>query len=380
MIGTRGVPAQYGGFETAVEEVGTRLAARGHDVRVYCRNATTKSPEHQGMRLVHLPALKLKAAETLSHSLLSTLHQCSTRQGRRPVALVFNAANSPFVPMLQARGIPTILHLDGLEWKRSKWGRLGSRYYLAAERFGVRVADALIADAVAIQRYYLDTYDVTSDFIAYGAPLPDPAPVAVLQRELGLTPRGFYLVVARTEPENHVLTMVRGYAAEPGSRPLVVVGSAPYADRYMGEVADAAARDPRVRLLGGVWDQRLLDALYVHCAGYLHGHSVGGTNPSLLRAMGAGAPVTAVDVTFNREVLGDTGRYFPVPASVQDTARLGLARGGDDVDRGARGRTRAQALYDWDRVAAQYESLCYRVSSERPDSLPVTTADSVTDG
>ena len=153
--------------------------------------------------------------------------------------------------------------------------------------------------------YYLETYDASTAFIPYGAPTPDSAPVERLRGLYGVRPQGFYLIVARMEPENHVLEMVRGYAGVEGALPLLVVGGAPYASEYQRRVAVAAAADPRVRLLGSLWDQQVLDALYANCAAYLHGHSVGGTNPSLLRAMGAGTPVVAIDVAFNREVLGD---------------------------------------------------------------------------
>src|SRR4051794_23018357 len=147
MIGTRGVPARYGGFETAVEEIGQRLARRGHDVTVYCRGAIDKQPEYLGMRLVHLPAVRHKIAETLSHTSLSVLHR---RSLRADVALLFNAANAPLLPVLHAAKVPTAVHVDGLEWKRSKWRGAGRRYYLANERLAVRWGDALIADAQGI--------------------------------------------------------------------------------------------------------------------------------------------------------------------------------------------------------------------------------------
>jgi len=143
MIGTRGVPARYGGFETAVEEVGRRLAERGHEVVVYCRG-DDRSPEYLGMRRVRLPALRSRTAETLSHTALSVLHLL---RRRADVALVFNAANAPLLPMVRMARIPVAVHVDGLEWQRGKWGRWGRRYYLMGERCAVRWADELIADA-----------------------------------------------------------------------------------------------------------------------------------------------------------------------------------------------------------------------------------------
>ncbi|RZI92671.1 MAG: DUF1972 domain-containing protein, partial [Microbacterium sp.] len=170
MIGTRGVPAAYGGFETAVEEVGYRLADRGHRVTVYTRGSERREPEYRGMKVVHLPAVPVKQLETLSHTGLSTARAVLAMDAA-DVAFVFNAANAPFLPLLRTRGIPIALHMDGLEWKRSKWGRRGQAYYRWAEEFGVRWADALIADAPGIADYYRDEFDVDTELIRYGAPL-----------------------------------------------------------------------------------------------------------------------------------------------------------------------------------------------------------------
>jgi len=358
MIGTRGVPAHYGGFETAVEEVGARLVDRGHQVTVYCRRVEGDEPlaSFKGMDLVHLPALRRRSLETLSHTALSVTHLAAHPVD---VALVFNAANAPLLPGVRARGIPVATHVDGLEWKRAKWGAGGQAYYRRAEALAVRWSDALIADAVGIQDYYRERFDADTDLITYGAPVitggGDPARLA----ELGLAPRGYHLVVARFEPENHVDVIVEGYAASRATRPLVVVGSAPYSDAYTQRVR--ALADDRVRLLGGVWDQDLLDQLYAGSLTYLHGHSVGGTNPSLLRAIGASTAVTAFDVSFNREVVGVAGRYFSTPDDVAALVEEAEADPGATADRGRASGLRA-ALYDWDRVADGYERLCLRLA------------------
>lgn len=360
MIGTRGVPAAYGGFETAVEEVGRRLADRGHRVTVYTRGSARKEREFLGMKVVHLPALPVKQLETLSHTGLSVLHSFF---GRRPdAAFVFNAANSPFLPLLRARRTPIALHMDGLEWKRSKWGRRGKAYYRWAEEFGVRWADALIADAPGIADYYRDEFDVDTEMIRYGAPVLERADDAGV-RELGLEPGGYHLVVARFEPENHVSEIVEGYRASGAVMPLVVVGSAPYSAEYTQRISAAAEGDPRIRLLGGVYDQDLLDALYFHAHTYVHGHSVGGTNPSLLRAMGAGTAVIAYDVGFNRETLGGQGWFFSDTTDV--TAQFD-ALASDPSPATALGeamRLRAAEEFRWDAVADEYEDLARRIAA-----------------
>lgn len=363
LIGTRGVPARYGGFETAVEEVGRRMASSGHEVTVYCRGDVDRDT-YLGMKLVGLPCMRRRSLETLSHTALSIAHDLW--RGHSDVAIVFNAANSVFVPLLRLRRTPVATHVDGLEWQRGKWGPWGRRYYRVAEALAVRWSDRLIADARGIADYYTDEFGATTDLIAYGAPLVSPKENKL--QELGLDRRGYHLVVARFEPENHVDLIIRGYQRSTAKLPLIVVGSAPYSSDHVRSIESLAEGDARVHLLGGVWDQQLLDQLYANAATYLHGHSVGGTNPSLLRAMGAGSPVLAYDVTFNREVLDTTDTYFTDPTSLADLldrAEADPARMdqlGDDL------RLRAASVYTWDHVAKEYEQLCedlYRRQSQR---------------
>ena len=355
MLGTRGVPARYGGFETAVEEVGSRLAAAGHHVTVYCR----PSPDdhlrtHLGMHRVVLPALHRRSLETLSHGLLSALHLV-TRRTRPDAVLVLNAANAVVLPLLRARGLPVATHVDGLEWQRAKWSGAGQRFYRVAERLAVRWSDALVADAEGIAAYYAAEFGAMTEQIAYGAPVQEH-PASHRLAEVGLEPGGYHLVVARFEPENHVDGLVRAHLASGAVLPLVVVGSAPYASEHVRAI-EALARDGRVRLLGAVWDEELLDQLYAGAAVHLHGHSVGGTNPSLLRAMGAGAPVVAYDVVFNREVLGEHGVLFTTEAELGGYLREAEADPRTWRARGAALRERAGRCYRWDDVAAAYAAM-----------------------
>ena len=362
MIGTRGVPARYGGFETAIEEVGRRLADRGHRVLVYSRNPDADTPLprlYRGMRVVELPAMRRRSLETLSHTGASIVHLL--RRVHPDVAFVFNAANSPFLPALRAARIPVATHVDGLEWKRGKWGPAGQRYYRAAEAAAVRLSDALIADARGIADYYAQEFSAPTELISYGAPRV-PTRTDRLA-ELDLEAGGYHLVVARFEIENHIDVVVDGYTRSSARRPLVVVGSAPYADEYTRRVESLA--DARVRLLGGVWDQELLDQLYTGALIYHHGHSVGGTNPSLLRAIGAGTAVDAFDVSFNREVLGEAGRYWSDADDVAGLVDSAEADPAAQLERGARSLERAR-LYDWDEVADRYEALARRLAAQGP--------------
>lgn len=358
LMGTRGAPAHYGGFETAVDEIGRRLAAKGHEVTVYCRNGNSgrrRDPDtYCGMRLVHLPAARRRALETLTHTFLSAAHTFTTP--RYDAVLVCNAANAPALPLLRLRGLPYAVHVDGLEWRRTKWGPVGRTYYRLAESLSVRWSDALVADALGIEQYYSDEFGAHTVGIAYGA--PDGGGVGSDKLEsLGLTPRGFHVVVARFEPENHVDLILEGYRRSNARLPLVVVGSVPYATEHTDRINELAAGDDAIHLVGGVWDQDLLDQLYAGALTYLHGHSVGGTNPSLLRAMGAGTATIAYDIVFNREVAGPAATYAGSAgefASAIDEAEADVAT---TLRRGRLLAERAREKYDWDAVAERYEAL-----------------------
>ena len=351
LIGTRGVPAQYGGFETAAEEIGARLVDRGHSVVVYCRNKGQKLRAYRGMELINLPAIRHPALETLSHTAIAAVH--ASTHGF-DCAILFNAANSPVLPLLR---MPTAVHLDGLEWKRAKWQGAGRRYLKWSERRAVNNADAVIADARAIQTYVRQTYRSEARFIPYGAPIVWNASS---QHRLTsrVQPHRFHLVVARIEPENSVEMIVRGFLTSEASLPLVVVGDNPYDSAYLARCATLLESSSRIEWLGSVWDQAELDWYYANCLTYLHGHTVGGTNPSLLRAMGAGAMVIARDVSFNREVCGDEGSFFSTEVELAETVDRLEGQPDEALEIGARLRSRAARLYRWDDVATSYENLC----------------------
>lgn len=363
MIGTRGVPARYSGFETAVEEVGARMARMGYEVTVYCRaqrGEADTGPTYLGMKRVVLPSVRTKTMETLSHTAISTA--VIVARPRPDAVFMFNAANAVLLPALRARRIPVATHVDGLEWKRAKWTGFGQTYYRRAEELAVRWSDALIADAVGIGDYYRSEFDAPTELLSYGAPILSGLGSERLTA-LNLRPAEYHLVVARFEPENHVDLIVDGYHRSRARLPLVVVGSAPYSTDYIARVEALASGDDRIRLIGSVWDQDLLNELYAHAATYLHGHSVGGTNPSLLRAMGAGAPVIAYDVVFNREVVGSEAPVFDSAESVAQ--RVEWAE--DNVDwmrsHGCKVQERAAVHYRWDDVASGYADLAERLAA-----------------
>ncbi len=354
ILGTRGIPARYGGFETFAEELSARLAARGHDVTVYTRSyaAAPGVASHRGARIRALPALRVKALETLSHTFLSCL---DVSRRRFDVVLLCNAANAPLLPLLHARRLRVALNVDGLERKRRKWGRLGRSYYRACERLSARWADEVVTDAAMIQRYYRRAWRRSSVMIPYGGDLPLPEGNSALRR-LGLAPGAYLLYVSRFEPENNPDRVVAAYRAVGGDVPLVLVGGAPYAHGLIRRVRRLAFEDPRVVLAGPVYGEEYRQLLF-HARAYVHATEVGGTHPALVEAMGAGRVIFFLDNMPNREVAGGVGVPFTFADGGGLTAALAgfLAAPERFAGLGAAARDRVAERYRWDDVAAAYE-------------------------
>ncbi len=354
ILGTRGVPASYGGFETLAEELGRRLAERGHEVTVYGRRGFVDPTlgSYRGMRLVVLPALRTKHLETVSHTFLSALH--ALREGF-DAALVCNAANAPFVRLVQLGGAAVALNVDGLERKRRKWGLAGRSYYRLCECLAAGVADVLVTDAKVIERYYRRRYRTTSEMIAYGGDLEPPVGSDMLER-LGLEPGAYVLYVSRFEPENNPDRVASAFARVPGDHRLVMVGGAPYAAQLGQSVRDAA--DDRTLLPGAIYGDGYRQLLF-NCRLYVHATEVGGTHPALVEAMGAGRPVLYYDAPENREVVGDAGRRFRFsgPAALENVLAEVLGRDDELARLGRRARRRVEDRYSWSRVAAAYEAV-----------------------
>jgi glycosyltransferase involved in cell wall biosynthesis len=360
-IGTRGVPAKYGGFETAVEEISVRLAARGHQVVVYCRGGPGHG-SYRGVETVTLPARRSRSFETLVHTGASMRH---VRARDLDVIFLFNAANSPAI-LLRRRGVRVACHPDGLEWARGKWGPVGSAYYRIAEVIAVLLADELISDAAAIRNYYRHRYAAHSEVISYGAD-PHRADPSVAPTRIPEARDPYCLVVARSEPENNVALAMEALHRSTVERRLLVVGSSPYPGPYQRHLEALAAADSRIHLLGSIWDQDVLDSLYAASDLYVHGHSVGGTNPSLLRAMAVGAAVAAFDTPFNREVLGEGSPYWRSSDELRRVLEKEDYVGRAGAAQRAANVARIVKAYNWDDVAVRYEQLALElVAGGRP--------------
>lgn len=353
--GSRGVPALYGGFETAVEEIGARLAGRGHDVSVYCRAGYDDGagPEYRGMRRVLVPYMHRQSVETLSHTFSAFTHAL----GNRPDALiVMNPANGPLLVLPRLARIPCAINVDGLDWERAKWPPLGRRVICFGAWCCTKLAPVVIADSQAIRSYYRERWGRDCYYASYGADPYEPEAPRFLG-DYGLKPDSYLLVVARLDPENNTDLLIRAYERLETDLPLVIVGDTRYESDYVRRLK-ALAND-RVRFLGVIYDKPRLRELLANSIAYLHGHSVGGTNPVLVDAMACRACVLYVDVPFNAEVVGDAGVPFPAEAAtaaeriaalLNDPARREVLRDA--------ARERQEARYTWEKATDAYEALC----------------------
>jgi glycosyltransferase involved in cell wall biosynthesis len=373
ILGTRGIPASYSGFETAAEQLASRLTARGHEVVVYCRPHVVdpKLRTYKGARLVHLPTVRNKYLDTFVHTFLSALH--SARRLKPDVALFFIAGNSPLCLITRGAGIPTVINVDGLDSDRRKWPAFAKAYLRFAERTAPRWSDRAITDSHAVADIFERRYGERIGVVPYGVEDPGHGGTETLER-LGLEPRRYLLFVGRLEPENNPHQLVEAFTRIDSARArgmkLVIVGGAPYADEYIRQVMRAA--DPRVVFPGyvfgrGYWE--LQRHAYMFCAPT----EVGGTHPVILEALAAGNCVLVNDHAPNAETVGDAGFYFDGQVGVDDlTERLGDLIDDPDLVEAYRARARKRAArYSWEAVTDQYEKLLRTVhDARRPGPLP----------
>jgi glycosyltransferase involved in cell wall biosynthesis len=363
LLGSRGIPARYGGYETLLEELASRLVERGFAVTVYCRSHITPCglTAYRGAHLVVLPTIRSKYLDTPVHTFLSCLHAA-----REPfdAVLVVNSANALFLPILSLGGAPVALHVDGIEKRRAKWGPFGRFVYALSERLACVLPDVLVTDAEVIRRHYLERYGAESVPIAYGVDPRPPRETGVLAK-LGLASRRFFLYVSRFEPENNPHRVAVAYRDVGGDLPLVMVGGAPYAVRFIASFTRGA--DPRIVFPGGIYGEGYRELLS-HALAYIHATEVGGTHPALVEAMGYGNCIVVNDTPENREVAGDAGLYFQAAEPATLAARLEEVRQDPAMaaERGRQAAARAAHLYSWEGVADQYARLFFRLAGRRP--------------
>ncbi len=354
LLGTRGIPANYGGFETFAEELSTRLVARGHSVTVYCR-ARYPEAKFRGVEVRYLPTIRHKYLDTLAHTGLSTLELL---RHRYDAVLYCNAANAVFTLWPRLLGMPTALNVDGLERHRKKWNAVAKSWYLLSEWLSTWCPSAVITDAEHIEEYYLQRYGKTSTFIPYGAEAEKEVGTNVLE-DLGLVPGQYVLYVSRLEPENNALMVREAFERVQTNMKLAIIGDAPYAVDYIRQVKSTL--DTRIVIPGAIYGEGYKQ-LQSHCFAYVQATEVGGTHPALIEAMGRGAMVLYLDTPENSEVAGDAAIPFEAGELVENLqTAVCLCREERDMW-GRRAQARIHEHYSWESVTTAYESLFRELS------------------
>jgi glycosyltransferase involved in cell wall biosynthesis len=354
ILGTRGVPAAHGGFETFAERLALHLVEANWAVTVYCQEDGTGDnveDSWRGIKRVRVPVASSGPAGTIVFDWRATLHASRSRE----LCLTLGYNTAMFCALLRLRGVPNLINMDGIEWHRAKWGTLAKLWFWMNEHAGSRLGNQLVADHPAIAEHLARAVRASKiTMIPYGAPRLHGLDTAALTPH-GLHAGRYLTLIARPEPENSVLEVVKAFSARSRGLTLAVLGHYRTDHAYQCQVRAAAS--PEVRFLGAIYDPATVQALRLHSLAYVHGHQVGGTNPSLVEALGAGNAVIAHDNRFNRWVAQDAARYFTDAASACDLFDQLL---GDDATLNA---MRAAALhrhaetFTWPTVLQAYEQL-----------------------
>jgi glycosyltransferase involved in cell wall biosynthesis len=366
ILGTRGIPASYGGFETFAEHLSTRLAARGHEVTVYCRAhyVSPRQLQYHGVRLKVLPTIRHKYFDTVVHTFFSAIHAVSKRYD---AVLICNCANAPFSPILRLTGTPVAINVDGLEHKRKKWSWLARRYYRFAEYLSTLLPNEMVTDAQVIQDYYLARHNAPSTMIAYGSEV-ERRPNRDVVRKWRVEPNRYVLYVSRLEPENNAHLVIEAFKKVRTAYRLLIVGDAPYAEQYINSLKASARGDKRIIFTGFVFGQDYR-ALQQNAYCYVHATEVGGTHPALLEAMGYGNCVLTLATPENIEVVGEAGVPYIDEFDLAEKLKRVLRDGSLVQAYRNRAQQRIQKHYDWETVVDQYEQLFARMSGQE---LPIT--------
>ena len=308
IIGTRGYPYVYSGYETFVKQLSERLVLKECNVTVYCHKGLfeIRPKEIKGIKLVYIPTIETKILSQPIHSFISIIYACFSNTD---VILVVNSANGPFGLLTKLFRIPTAINVDGLEWLRPKWKGLGSIYFKWASKMATLFYDQIINDSEEMRKVYLNLFKRDSKVIAYGSNIRKSESPDLINR-WNIKQREYYLVIGRLIPDNNADLIINGFLKSNSKKKLVIVGDVPYKDSYASNLKNI--KDERLIFTGYVKDQDLLAELYHNCYVYIHGHEFGGTNPTMIKAMAYGCAILALNTVFNHEMLqkGKFGLFF----------------------------------------------------------------------
>jgi glycosyltransferase involved in cell wall biosynthesis len=361
MLGSRGIPHTYSGYEAFIGEVAPRLVERGHEVIVYCRRSLFRErpKTYRGVRLIYLPGIETKTLGTLTHTLVS---MADALFRRADVIFVVNVVNAFHCILPRLLGKNIAINVDGLDWKRGKWGRVGKIFfYWNAKSVGRICPKGVVTDAQEMRRIYLEEFGTASVSIAYGANIERSANPEVV-KQYGLEPSGYYLVASRLVPENNADLIVRAFEKVKTERLLAIAGNANYRSTFVERLKET--KDTRVKFLGHVGNPEHVKELHCNAYVYVHGHSLGGTNPALLKALGYGNCVLALGTAFNKEVLQNYGILFGNdPADL--TAKIQQIEDHPELAAryGHRAPERIREAYTWKSITDQYEELFLQLAS-----------------
>lgn len=362
IIGSRGYPYVYSGYETFVKELAERLVRNSIDVTVYChRNLFENRPRSvNGINLVYIPTIEKKSLSQFIHSFQSIMHACFCKYD---IILVVNSANGPFGLITRLFRKKTAINVDGLEWLRPKWKGLGAKYFYFASKLSTKLYDYVITDSFEMEKIYKKEFNATSTVIAYGANVRYSRNPELIN-QYGLEKDKYFLIVGRLIPDNNVKLMVEEFVRSRTGKKLVVVGDVPYKDDYAQSVK--AINDERIIFTGYVKDQELLAELYHNCFAYFHGHEFGGTNPTMLKALAYGCAIIALDTVFNREMLagGEYGVFFTKEYCNLQTVIEEIEKNPDKLEHlRLISRDRIKNNYTWEKITEQYIALFKRMIS-----------------
>jgi glycosyltransferase involved in cell wall biosynthesis len=352
IIGVKGYPYVYGGYETFVKEISERLNDK-YNITVYCHKSlfSYRPKNVGGINLVYITSIETKVLSQPIHSFFSIIHACLSKTD---LILVVNSANGPFGIISKIFNIPTVINVDGLEWLRPKWKGLGAIYYKFASRMATLFYDQIINDSDEMRKVYLDLFNRDSKVIAYGANIKKSKSHNLIKK-WNLKQREYFLVVGRLIPDNNADLIIKGFLKCNSKRKLVIVGDVPYEDSYASEIKKMT--DKRLIFTGYVKDQNILTELYQNCYVYVHGHEFGGTNPTMIKAMAYGCAILALDTVFNREMLQNSkfGIFFKkellsITSMIEYCEKENIIM--DDLrQKSVNGITKK---YNWDYITNQY--------------------------
>src|SRR5687768_1815703 len=353
----------FTGFETGFGEIAPRLVEMGHEIVMYCRRGSfppdMRVPEYKGVRLVYVPSPGGKNFSGIIATFFAVVHALAA--GRYDVFFFVNVGMGHHAALCRLFGHKVVMNVNGLDWTRAKWGPIARLYFLSAAHSAVKFCTELVTDADAMKDFYTERFRKNTTMIAYGAYV-ESARNPELVRQFGVEPDDYYLIASRLIPENHADLIADAFLASGTRRKLVIAGGANYDSDFHRKLR-SLPRD-KVILTGHIDDQEVIRELHCNCFAYLHGHSVGGTNPSLLKAMGYGNCILALDTVFNREVLADGGIFFPRDAAVlaglireieSEPVRVASLR--------RMGPERIRDNYSWEKIASQYAELFREVAA-----------------